>query len=169
MSSIFDSNVASRRKHTPWTSVSFLSFVKEMCFNELKDEDEHEREVVFKATYRHDVASRFWYELEWTGADGERHSVSAQEFDLLMWRAAQREIDVERKLNDRDKNKQFVVSILGMRTDADPAFDDRMDAHMHAVKCSSATQAMEVWDKQTGDTRIIVRDGFSFIPQGVSL
>ena len=53
--------------------------------------------VALKVHYRHDVASRCWWSLQWTGADGERHEVEAQHLDKLLWRAAEIESQAEAK------------------------------------------------------------------------
>lgn len=167
MGSLFDSAVYARRNRTPFSTISFLSFLKAMVWN--GSERPAENEVILRARYRHDVSSRVWYELEWTGGDEERHSASSQEFDLLMWRAAHIEAETQRKIRDTDKNITFVVSILGQRCDSDSEFvGQRIKAHMAAVRLSTEhkTGVIEVWHKQTGDPVLIVQNGWSFVPQG---
>lgn len=88
--------------------------------------------------------------------------------DLCLWRAAQIELNARRRMADKEKGLIYVVSTLGMRTEADPEYEKRLDAHMQAVKRSSAAQTMEVWNKQSGDTVLIVRDGWTFTLQGVA-
>jgi hypothetical protein len=98
MGSLFDTKVYNRRNSTPWAHVSILSFMREMIWYQ-------ESPVILTANYRGDVASRIWYSLEWTSADGTRKSTSSQEFDLLMWRAAQIELDSREKMeNVRDND-----------------------------------------------------------------
>ena len=101
MSSLFDTEVYLRRNHTPWASVNFLHFVKDMVFNASSDDL---NAVVFRAGYRHDVASRVWFELSWTGKDGERYTVEAQDFGLLLWRAAEIEMKAREK-HDKEGNQ----------------------------------------------------------------
>ena len=96
MSSLFDTEVYQRRNHTPWASVNFLHFVRDMVWNG-GGKDPLKDQVVFRARYRHDVASRVWFSLEWTGEDGERHNAEAQDFGLLLWRAAEIEMKVKEK------------------------------------------------------------------------
>jgi len=99
MSSLFDTEVYLRRNHTPWASVNFLHFVKDMVWN--GSGDPLENEVVFRARYRHDVSSRVWFELTWSGEDGERHTAEAQDFGLLLWRASEIEMKAREK-HDKD-------------------------------------------------------------------
>jgi 3-mercaptopyruvate sulfurtransferase SseA len=54
--------------------------------------------VVLECKHRPDVASRFWWTIEWTGADGQRHIQAAQELTLCLWRAAENEMQVERQV-----------------------------------------------------------------------
>lgn len=100
MGSLFDSFVRSRREHTRWASVSLLSFLKEMIWN--GTDTPHENTFILRATYRPDVSSRIWYELEWTGMDGKRHSVSSQSYDLLLWRAAEVEAALEHAMEQAE-------------------------------------------------------------------
>jgi hypothetical protein len=103
MSSLFDTEVYQRRNHTPWASVNFLHFVRDMVWNGTAEPLENE--VVFKARYRNDVASRVWYELSWTGEDGERHYADSQDFGLLLWRAAEIELKARAKKEKNDDSK----------------------------------------------------------------
>jgi len=50
-----------------------------------------EAEVHLTVTPRHEVASRVWYVLEWTGDDGQRHQVDASTMALLLERASRLE------------------------------------------------------------------------------
>jgi len=103
MSSLFDTEVYQRRNHTPWASMNFLSFVRDMAWHGTADPVKNG--VVFRTYYRHDVSSRMWYELEWTGEDGERHSTSSQDFGLLLWRAAEIEIKTREKLKENKEGQ----------------------------------------------------------------
>lgn len=108
MSSAFDSDVRRRREATPWTQVDFLRFADDVAAEGAfstgnwhegpRNAPARESAVTLRVMYRHSVSSGRWYELEWTGADGGRHEVSAQYFDLLMWRAAHVEAIVRQKL-----------------------------------------------------------------------
>lgn len=90
MSSMFDTAVYNRRKQTPWARINVIQFLKDMCFN-----DEQHRSMSLSVHYRPDVASRFWWVINWTGADGKRYEQSAQELDLCLWRAAEAELRIE--------------------------------------------------------------------------
>lgn len=89
MSSLFDSAVRERRAHTPWARVSPARFLKEAAMNVPDGAPVRDHEVVLRCHERPDVASRFWWTLEWTGEDSERHVVDSQYQDLLFWRAAE--------------------------------------------------------------------------------
>jgi len=99
MSNSFDTEVYQRRKHTPWATVSFLNFVRAMVENRLNGEESSspKSDVIFTANYRPDVSTHIWFSLEWTGEDGERHSTAAQDFGLLLWRAAEIEMKAREK------------------------------------------------------------------------
>jgi hypothetical protein len=94
--SLFDTNVYQRRNHTPLASMNLQSFIRDMVWNGTSDPAKNC--LVLTASYRHDVASRIWYELEWTGEDGERQSTSAQDFGSLLWRAAEIEMKAREKI-----------------------------------------------------------------------
>lgn len=94
MRNVFDSIVCERRNQVPWARIDFLAFAREMAF---------EGEVVLRIRYRPDVATRFWYVLEWPGEDGKTHRAESQEFQLCLWRAAQIELDARAK-KESDKN-----------------------------------------------------------------
>lgn len=111
VSSLFDTEVRERRLHTPWAKMGLVHFMKEMALNVPYGDDVNvfDHEVVLKVHYRHAVASRFWWSLEWTGEDGERHLVDSQEFDLLLWRAAEAEMRVrekQKKKEEAEKTKE---------------------------------------------------------------
>ena len=102
MTSMFDSAVYARRNHTTWARVNHLAFMKDMSFNGEGAHYEHAAKLSIQ--YRPDVASRFWWTIEWTGADGERHEQSAQELDLCLWRAAEAESRIEARLEAERKS-----------------------------------------------------------------
>lgn len=98
MGSLFDARVYDRRNHTPWSIVSLTSFIGDVVMNFGLGGNRCDAEVVLKCKYRHDVASRLWWTLSWLSAGGERRQVSAQRYDLLLWRAAEVELrDRKRK------------------------------------------------------------------------
>ncbi len=103
MTSLFDSAVRSRREHTPWARISLLAFMQEMAWNKPPDANAWEHEIVLKCHLRPAVDTRLWWTLEWTGADGERHSVDSKEFDLLLWRAAEMESRIQEKVEAEHK------------------------------------------------------------------
>lgn len=164
MGSWFDSKVYERRKRSPWMTPSLLGFAKDVLLSYWPDKQEDERPVVLTIANRPDVASRFWYTLEWTAEDGSHRAVSSQEYDLLMWRAAVTEQDVREER--AAKEGVFVVSGLGRRGDDDDMleYSKRIKAHAAAVDRSLNEKAtyFEVWDKASGETLVIVRDGNSF-------
>lgn len=100
---MFDTAVRERREHTRWAVVSLPTFMRDMVWNRPLGEDALDHKVVLSAHYRHDVARRIWYELEWTGADGERHSVASQDLELLLWRAAEVEMGARRNAKEKPK------------------------------------------------------------------
>ena len=90
MSSMFDSQVRDRRDHTPWARVDVQRFMIHAGWN--GTDNPLEQGAVLSVHYRPSVASRMWWRLEWTGEDGQRHNVEAQELELLLWRAAEAEM-----------------------------------------------------------------------------
>lgn len=163
MSSWFDSQVYSRRRETEWARVSMLAFMKDVVWND--NDVPHQNKVILSVMHRPDVASRLWFELEWTGMDEKRHVVSSQDFDLLMWRAAQTEINVQRKLEDQEKGLRFVVSTMGARAEGDPEFERKNEAIMYAIT-NSKNKLLELWNKNTGSTIMLVRDEQTFLAVG---
>ncbi len=106
MSSLFDSEVRIRQQNTPWAVMNFLRFGMDVALNGSFEDQDKNHEVVIRIRYRHDVASRYWYEIEWTGADGERYSASSQDFDLMLWRAAEIEMRARRRAEQKAENKR---------------------------------------------------------------
>jgi hypothetical protein len=119
MGSLFDSTVYATRRAYPWAEIDLEQFAKEAALSGsdadsklaaaadscLRGRAYHSGENDFRLSvqYRPEVASRFWFTVEWTGEDGERHEVSAQEFNLCMWRAAIAELEIrERVKRDRE-------------------------------------------------------------------
>lgn len=96
MSSLFDTAVRNRKQHTPWTEIDAFRFMRDMSMNGIGTDAENA--VKISVQYRRDVASRFWWTIEWTGTDGERHEQTAQDLDLLLWRAAEAELQIEAKI-----------------------------------------------------------------------
>jgi hypothetical protein len=107
MGSMFDSDVYSRRKHTPWARIQIAAFMREMALNVPSGANHWEHRVELSVLYRPDVASRMWWRVEWTGEDGVRHSADAQELDLCLWRAAEIELKIrEKQKRDAEKGKK---------------------------------------------------------------
>ena len=110
MSSLFDSQVYAERRRVPWAEIDLIQFAREVALSGsdadrklpeaadacLRGRGFHSGQNDFQLTvqYRPDVASRFWFSIEWTGEDGERHSVEAQEIELCLWRAAISELNL---------------------------------------------------------------------------
>lgn len=89
MGSLFDGKVYQRRNQTPWATMSLAAFIKDVAINQSP--------VTLTCCYRPDVASRFWYTIEWTDSHGEKHSASSQELDLCLWRAAEIELQARNR------------------------------------------------------------------------
>ena len=103
MTTLFDSDVRIRRNHTPWATMRVQAFMKEMAYNIFQGDkrDAIENRVILECHYRHQVASSFWWTITWTGEDGQRHSAEAQELDLCLWRAAEIEMRIRRKIEQK--------------------------------------------------------------------
>jgi hypothetical protein len=133
VSSLFDSAVYQRRKQTPWARMALLAFAHEMAYNEqthtsggTKLDEPRPGHVTVTITYRHDVSSRFWYEIEWIDEEGRVCSTASQDFDLMLWRAAQhvlaaREKEALREAKEKGRTLQgkhmrapgdFLVEVL---------------------------------------------------------
>jgi len=101
---MFDTDVRCRRNHTPWARMNGIQFMKEMAVNVPEAGNHRDHRAVLSVVYRPDVASRFWWTVEWTSENGERMSADAQELDLCLWRAAEFEMKAQAKLR-REKEK----------------------------------------------------------------
>ena len=105
MTSMFDSNVRARREHTPWARVSLRAFLRDVVFNTTDDatpEECEEHAVQLSVRYRPSVSSRLWWVLSWRAADGQWHTVQSQDFDLLLWRAAEVELACDQVEEEKD-------------------------------------------------------------------
>ena len=126
MTSMFDSRVYKRRKEMPWAKMSLLAFVKEMAPNRPDRPDGQEgtdpftNEVVLRIRYRPAMASRYWFEIEFTGPDGERHRAEAQEFDLMLWRAAEMALRTQERAEAVSKTEELVAHANPDREGHDP-------------------------------------------------
>lgn len=121
MSSLYDTDVRNRREHTPWANVNAFRFMREMALNVDDTKPRYEQAAVLSVHSRPDVASRFWWTMEWTGTDGERHSVSAQDLDLCLWRAAESETRImERLEHERKSAANIALQQAGTEKANDP-------------------------------------------------
>lgn len=165
MSSWFDSVVYDRRRKNQWMTPSLLAFARDVLSNIWLDKDDQsDTSVVFTAVNRPDVASRVWYTLEWLSEDGKRKSVSAQEFDLVMWRAAVTEMDV-REEAERKRVGCFRVKLLTEAyADVGPEFDTLTKALQRALEFSLEDKAIywEVWTPDGESTLAIVHAGLVY-------
>lgn len=115
MSSNFDSDVNKKRNQNPWASINVFAFGREMASNG-RDADSQiaentglnpkkyhsgKNDFVLVIQDRPDVRSGYWFIVKWTGADGCRHYAEAQDLGLCMWRAAQRELEVTKKMEEK--------------------------------------------------------------------
>lgn len=92
MTSVFDTEVRRRREATPWARVDVEAFMRDVALNGGRGMHELGDEVTLTARYRHAVSTRLWWTLSWVGEDGERRTVESQDFGLLLWRAAEAEM-----------------------------------------------------------------------------
>lgn len=76
-----------------WMTPTPFAFMKSMTM-----ESETSEPAVLTVQYRHDVASRYWWTLEWTDADGQKRSESAQTIELLFERAIKAEMTVRERI-----------------------------------------------------------------------
>ena len=106
MSSLFESKVRDRRNHTEWAMMGLSAFMRDMAVSggsqaisgqERPPEGHVSYPVKLTCQYRHSVASRFWWSIEWTDEQGIERRAEAQELDLCLWRAAEIELQVREK------------------------------------------------------------------------
>lgn len=72
----------------PWVNISFGAMVRDVV---------DQGSVTLTVTRRADVQTRRWYELCWTGADGEPHGAVGSDLQLVLRRAA--EIEQAARMN----------------------------------------------------------------------
>lgn len=89
MTGVFESLVRARRENAPWAKINPVAFMVEMSMNGPGSE------VTLTVRNRPEVLSRRWWTISWVGEDKQRHEESAQELDLCMWRAVEREIQAQ--------------------------------------------------------------------------
>jgi hypothetical protein len=92
MSTIFDSSVYQMRKNAPFAAPQMGKFIEAVAI----ESPDHEP-AILTVQYRHSVASRLWWTLEWTDQAGQKREVSAQEWPLCVWRAIQVYKNAERQ------------------------------------------------------------------------
>ena len=85
MGSLFESRVRERQQATPWASVSVQRFLMDVIAY-------GEGPAKLSVIPRSEVASRLWWTLEWTSADGQVRKVEAQTCEKLLWRATEVEM-----------------------------------------------------------------------------
>jgi hypothetical protein len=100
---MFDTAVRERRQHTPWARINLVAFMREMLWNAPYESDVREHATVLRVSARPSVASREWWTLEWTTATGQRGHVEAQYVDLLLWRAAEHEMQQREREEAKDR------------------------------------------------------------------
>lgn len=110
MSSMFDSMVYQRRNHTPWARISMHAFIDEMMWNAptpgLNGEEKPHR-VTISCDYRPEVSSRKWWSMKWICCDGSEREASSQYFDLMMWRAAQIELQAREQMDSEQEQPKI--------------------------------------------------------------
>lgn len=74
--------------------IDWIGFLKYVAQTDHRKENVFP-EVVIRCCYRPDVASRYWWTLEWEDYDGSKQSVSAQKFELLFERATELQTDLD--------------------------------------------------------------------------
>ena len=101
MTSMFESEVYQRERHTPYTRIDLIRFMKAMAMDDTLHEKQLPATVGLNVVYRKDVASRFWWTISWIGPDGERHEQEGQHLDKCLWRAVTAQV----KLEERQKRE----------------------------------------------------------------
>lgn len=81
-----------------WHSPRPFIFMKSMTL-----ESENNEPAVLSVQYRHEVASRYWWTVEWTDASGQRRSESAQSVELLFERAIKTELAIRERIEAEEK------------------------------------------------------------------
>lgn len=94
MSSLFESRVRERRHHTPWTELNVDEMLADLTLN-----NPSQAPATLTCEYRHSVSTRFWWTLDWTGADGQAYRADAQTLQVCLWRAAEREVSIRARLH----------------------------------------------------------------------
>ena len=105
MGSQFESRVRERQQATPWASVSVQRFLTDVVAYS-------EGPASLSVVPRPEVASRLWWTLEWTSADGQMRKVEAQTCEKLLWRAAEVEMQARTRsteaVEERNSNGTYV-------------------------------------------------------------
>ena len=106
-----------RKNDWKYTKIDWMAFLKHMAQTDHKEEGVFPN-VVLTVSYRPSVASRYWWTLEWTDWNSEKHSVSAQRFDLLVERASELQTDVDfnnelYNYRKRKNNKDYSLNMEG--------------------------------------------------------
>jgi hypothetical protein len=96
MTGVFESLVRARRENAPWAKINLVAFMVEMSMNGPGNE------VTLTVRHRPEVLSRRWWTITWVGEDKQRHEESAQELDLCMWRAVERELQIEEEVKKKE-------------------------------------------------------------------
>ena len=84
-----------QRQATPWDHISATAFMRDVVGDATGDL----RGATLRLRRRPEVATRQWWEIEWTGADGKRYAAEASTLQLLMARAAETELAARAKLD----------------------------------------------------------------------
>jgi len=106
MTSMFETEVYQRERHTSYARISLVAFMRDMALNAQNFAGQG-LEITLTCQYRHSVASRFWWTISWVTPDGERREMSAQTLDKCLWRAVTAQINIEAKQKADDHQKEF--------------------------------------------------------------
>ena len=90
MSTIFDSAVYALRKSVPFARPYPMDLMTEKAF------EADNGIVIFSVAHRPSVASRLWWSMRWR-ENGARICVSAQDWELCLWRAIQKHKQLARQ------------------------------------------------------------------------
>lgn len=150
MGSLFDSEVYARRRANPFAEIDLEQFAKAVALHGsdadsklpeaadacLRRREYHSGKNDFQLTvqYRPDIASRFWFTVEWTGEDGERHQAEAQEFNLCMWRAAVLDQQVSEMVKREEEIRKSKESPLKMLLNCPQCKEQHIDKDEWATK-----------------------------------
>lgn len=79
----------------PLATISAGRFIRSVVAQHEGIANPNHARAVLTCAPRPDVRTRFWWTLEWLGADNRMHRAEGESIDLLMWRAAEVQAESE--------------------------------------------------------------------------